>query len=139
MNSSQWHQTSNIRLAEAVRRINAELGRQEIMFAKIEFPAAYSFAAPKTHLWGLNRSPFRMTLLVLSFGKILLPSNDEVRNQRTATCNEVYKEPPNETAKEKKDRRALRLLCRYAALGHPNRKGALLYADAITNLLKSTS
>ena len=138
VNSSQWYQISNIRLAEAVRRINAELGSERIMFAKIEFPAAYSFGAPKTHLWGLNRSPFRMTLLLLSFGKMLLPSNDDVRKQRIASCNEVYKEPPNETAKEKKDRKALRLFCRYAALGHPNRKGALLYADAITTLLKSS-
>ena len=138
VNSSQWHQTSAIRLAEAVRRINVELGRQRVMFARIEFPAAYSFAAPKTHLWGLNRSPFRMTLLLLSFGKILLPSNDEVRKQRTSSCNEVYKKLPNETAEAQKDRKVLRLFCRYAALGHPNKKGAMLYANSITEVLRSS-
>lgn len=138
VNSSQWHQTSAIRLAEAVRRINVELGRQRVMFARIEFPPDYSFAASKSHLWGLNRSPFRMTLLLLSFGKILLPSNDEVRKQRTSSCNEVYKKLPNETAEAQKDRKALRLFCRYAALGHPNKKGAMLYANSITEVLRSS-
>src|SRR5215216_5067583 len=138
VNSSQWHQTSNIRLAEAARSINAEMGSERVMFVKILFPPVYSFAAPKTHLWGFNRSPFRMALLFLSFGKVLLPSNDEVRKQRTASCNEVYKEQRNDTTAEKKDRKALRLFCRYAALGHPNKKGAVLYADAITDVLKSS-
>jgi lysophospholipase L1-like esterase len=138
VNSSQWHQTSNVKLAEAVRSINAEFGRERVMFVKVAFPAAYSFAAPQTHLWGFNRSPFRMTLLFLSFGKILLPSNDEVRKQRTASCNELYKNQRNDTTAEKKDRKALRLFCRYAALGHPNKKGAVLYADAITDVLKSS-
>ena len=138
VNSSQWHQTSNIKLAEAARSINAELGLERVIFVKIAFPAAYSFAAPETHLWGFNRSPFRMTLLLLSFGKILLPSDDEVRKQRTSSCNEFYKDRPNATAEEKKERKALRLFCRYAALGHPDKKGAVLYADAITDVLKSS-
>jgi hypothetical protein len=137
-NSRQWHQASNMQLAQAVSRVNAEMDRPRVTFVKIDFPAAYSFAAPKTRLWGFNRSPFRMALLFLSFGKVLLPSNDEVRKQRSASCNEVYKEQPNETVEQRKDRKALRFLCRYAALGHPNRKGALLYADAITKTLSST-
>lgn len=137
-NSRQWHQASNMQLAQAVSRVNAEVDRPRVTFVKIDFPAAYSFAAPRTRLWGFNRSPFRMALLFLSFGKVLLPSNDEVRKQRSASCNELYKEQPNETVEQRKDRKALRFLCRYAALGHPNRKGALLYADAITKTLSST-
>jgi hypothetical protein len=78
-----------------------------------------------------------MTLLFLSFGKILLSSNDEVRKQRTVSCNELYRDQPSGTTEEKKERKALRLFCRYAALGHPNKKGALLYANAITDALKS--
>jgi len=77
-----------------------------------------------------------MALLFLSFGRVLLPSNDEVRKERTASCNEVYKEPARETAEEKKERKALRFFCRYAALGHPNKKGAALYANAITDVLR---
>src|SRR2546421_6280188 len=139
-NSKEWYQASNKALAEAVRKINAELGggSERVMFARIEFPPDYSFAARRTRLWGLNRSPFRMALVVLSFGKILLPSNDEVRRQRAASCDEVYKRQPNETPAQKKQRQNGHMLCRYAALGHPNRDCASLYADAITNLLKPT-
>ena len=137
VNSKQWSETSNQTLAQGAQRINAEIGRQRIMFARIEFSPEYSFAAPKTRLWGFNRSPFRMALVLLSFGKILLPSNDEVRGQRTAGCNEVFEEQPNETPQEKKERETLRLSCRYASLGHPNREGSLLYSEAIINLLKT--
>jgi hypothetical protein len=77
-----------------------------------------------------------MLLVLLSFGKIMLPSNDDVREQRSASCKEVFKRWDHETPEQKKDREKRRLLCRYAALGHPNRKGAMLYADAIMNLLK---
>jgi lysophospholipase L1-like esterase len=137
LNSKQWYDTSNTQIAEAVRKVNTEIGQERIAFARIDFPAAYSFAASQTRLWGFNRSPFRMALLFLSFGKILLPSNDDVRKQRSASCDELYKTPENETSEEKRNRKALRLFCRYAALGHPNRKGSLLYADSITNILKS--
>lgn len=68
--------------------------------------------------------------------------HDEIDNAlraspRSASCNEVFREQPNETADQKKERKSRRMLCRYAALGHPNRKGALLYADAIINSLKT--
>lgn len=139
LNSKQWYEASNKTLAEAVRKINTELGQPRISFARIDFPAPYSFAAPQTHLWGFNRSPLRMALLFLSFGKMSLPSNDEVRKERAASCNELYKAKPNETREEKKDRKALRLFCRYAALGHPNRHGALLYANSITSSLERSN
>jgi lysophospholipase L1-like esterase len=140
VNSKQWYETSNKTLAAAVQRVNDEIGdnRGRVVFARIEFPSDHSFAAPKTRLWGFNRSPFRMMLVILSFGKILLPSNDEMRKQRTESCNELYREQPNETPEQKKSRKAQRLYCRYAALGHPNKKGSLLYADTITSILKST-
>src|SRR5205823_3016884 len=139
-NSRTWYQTSNKTLAETVRKINSELGtgRQRIMFAKIEFPADYSFATKGTRLWGFDRSPFRMMLVLLSFGKILLPPNDEVRSQRRASCDDVFKRQSNETSAQKQERQRRHMLCRYASLGHPNRKGAVLYADAITEALKMT-
>jgi hypothetical protein len=137
LNSKQWYDTSNTQIAEAVRRVNAEIGQERIAFARIDFPGPYSFAASQTRLWGFNRSPFRMALLFLSFGKILLPTNDDVRKQRSVSCDELYKTPKTETSEEKRNRKALRFSCRYASLGHPNRKGALLYADSITNILKS--
>lgn len=139
-NSRQWYESSNSRLSEAVSNVNGAAGQSgpRATFVKVEFPADYSFAAPKTHLWGLDRSPFRMMLLVVSFGRVLLPSNDQMRGQRSATCSEIYKQQPNETAEQKTKRKANKMLCRYAALGHPNKKGAVLYADAITNVLKPT-
>jgi hypothetical protein len=140
VNSKQWYETSNKTLADAVQKVNDEIGgnRRRVAFARIEFPPDHSFAAPETRLWGFNRSPFRMMVVILSFGKILLPSNDEMRKQRAASCNEVYREKPNETPEQKKERKAQRLYCRYAALGHPNKKGALLYADTIISILRST-
>ena len=137
-NSKQWYDISNSQIAEAVHKVNGEIGQERIVFAKIDFPGPYSFAASQTRLWNFNRSPFRMVLLFLSFGKVLLPANDDVRRQRSASCDELYKQPGNETSEEKKNRKALRLFCRYASLGHPNRKGALLYADSITNILNGT-
>ena len=140
-NSNDWYHASNKTLAEAVRSINSELKGepQRVIFAKIDFSPEHSFAAPQSRLWQFNRSPFRMLLLLLSFGKVMLPSNDDVRKQRSASCKEVFKRPENETPVQKKEREQRRFLCRYAALGHPNRKGAFLYADAIMKLLKTTS
>jgi hypothetical protein len=140
VNSKQWYETSNKTLADAVQKVNDEIGgnRRRVAFARIEFPPDHSFAAPKTRLWGFNRSPFRMMVVILSFGKILLPSNDEMRKERAASCNDVHKEQSNETPEQEKERKAQRLYCRYAALGHPNKKGALLYAETITSILKST-
>jgi hypothetical protein len=140
MNSKQWYETSNKTLADVVQKVNDEIGSgiRRVLFARIEFPPDHSFAAPETRLWGFNRSPFKMLLVILSFGKVLLPSNDEMRKNRTASCNELYAEKPNETSEQKKERKAQRLYCRYAALGHPNKKGALLYADTIISVIKST-
>ena len=138
VNSRQWYESSNSSLAQAVSNVNKNGGgaAARATFVKIDFPADYSFAASKTHLWGVDRSPFRMMFLMLSFGRVLLPSNDQMRHARGVTCSEIYKSQPNETAEEKKERKSNKLLCRYAALGHPNKKGAALYAQAITNVLK---
>ena len=139
VNSNAWYRASNNALSQAVRNVNSDLHREQVMFAKIEFSPEHSFAAPQSRLWQFNRSPFRMVLVLLSFGKILLPTNDEVRKQRSASCREFFKRQPSETDAQKKEREQRRLLCRYAALGHPNRKGALLYAEAILKLLETPS
>ena len=138
-NSNAWYRASNNALSQAVRNVNSSLHREQVMFAKIEFSPEHSFAAPQSRLWQFNRSPFRMVLVLLSFGKILLPTNDEVRKQRSASCREFFKRQPSETDAQKKEREQRRLLCRYAALGHPKRKGALLYAEAILKLLETPS
>ncbi len=128
-NSKDWHDASNKTLAEVAQKISAELAgdRRRVRFARIDFPIEYSFAANQTRLWGFDRSPFRMMALLVSLGRILLPANNEVRAQRTASCYEVFQRQSNETAEQRKERHNRRLLCRYASLGHPNKKrgGAL--------------
>ncbi len=113
-------------------------GHTRVMFTNINFAPEYSFGTKETRLWGFDRSPFRTMLLFLSLGKILLPTNDEVRRQRSASCRVAFKRQQNESSEQKKERQNRLLLCRYAALGHPNKKGAVLYSDAIINLLKTT-
>ena len=115
-NSNEWYRASNDALSQAVRNVNSGLHREQVMFAKLEFSPEHSFAAPQSRLWQFNRSPFRMLLVLLTFGKILLPTND----QRSASCGEFFKRQSSETDSQKKEREQRRLLCRYAALGHPN-------------------
>lgn len=137
-NSREWYRASDKSLAEAVRKINAELGTERVAFAELHFLPEYSFAAKETRLWGFKRSPFRLLLVFLSLGKIQLPTNDEMRRQRQTSCDVFYKAPPDETTEQKRVRQSRRLLCRYAALGHPNRRGAILYANAIVEVLKKS-
>jgi lysophospholipase L1-like esterase len=139
-NSKDWYVASNKTLTEVAQKISAEIGgsHPRIVFARVDFPPEYSFAAHDTRLWGFNRSPFRMLMLFLSFGKKLLPANDEVRRQRTASCNEVFKQSPGESSDQRKEREKRRTFCRYASLGHPNRIGATLYADAVIARMSAT-
>ena len=140
-NSSAWRQSSNKALGEVVENANAELRSRgsikRVIFTDVQFAPECAFAAHGSFLWGFDRSPFRMMLAVISLGKILLPSNDEVRGKRNASCKEVFKQRPNESPSQEQERRSRLVLCRYASLGHPNRKGAMLYSDAIIESLKT--
>ena len=139
--SRSWHQLSNGALREAVRKTNDELGergsRQRVAFVEIPFLPDYSFDTRNTRLWGFNGSFFRKLLVVISFGKIPLQTDDESRDQRVASCKEFYKRPAGEKSPEKKNRELRQMICRYAAIGHPNRKGSLIYSEAIINQIKS--
>ena len=74
--------------------------------------------------------------MVLTLGKVALRTNDDRRNQRDASCKEVFKPFPGETKDEKRVRESRLMLCRIAAIGHPNRKGAVMYAEAISRQLQ---
>jgi lysophospholipase L1-like esterase len=140
-NSKAWYQTSNRSIAGVVAKINSELEnqglRRRLRFAEINFLPEYSFGGAETRLWGFSKSPARRLAVISTLGKVPLETNDERRNERTRSCDQFFKEKTNETEEQKKTREIRRLLCHFAALGHPNRKGALLYADAITGELKS--
>lgn len=139
--SSAWYEVSNRTFADTTKKVNAELAakgsRQRILFAEINFLPEYSFNASKTRLWGFNASFFRKLLALISLGKIALGSNDEQRKQRIASCNEFFKRPVSQNDQQEKARELRRMLCHYAAIGHPNRKGALIYSEAIINQVKS--
>ena len=139
--SRTWYQASNATLGDAVDKVAAELAakgsRQRVLFVEIPFPPEFSFNAPETRLWGFNASFLRKLLAVLTLGRVTLKTNDEQQRQRIASCNERYQKPPNEQPNQRGEREYRLLLCRYASLGHPNRKGSAIYADAIVGKLKS--
>jgi len=78
----------------------------------------------------------RKILVLLTLGRVSLHTNDERQSQRSDLCKVLLKKPEDETPAEKVSREDRLLRCRLAAVGHPNRKGAAMYADAIGKLLK---
>ncbi len=139
--SRTWYQASNAALGDAVDKVTAELAakgsRQRVLFVEIPFPPEFSFNAPETRLWSFNASFLRKLLAVLTLGRVTLKTNDEKLRQRVASCNERHQKPANEKPNQRGEREYRRMLCRYASLGHPNRKGSAIYADAIVGKLKS--
>jgi hypothetical protein len=139
--SRTWYQASNATLSNAVDKVTAELAargsRQRVLFVEIPFPPEFCFNAPDTRLWGFNASFLRKLLAVLTLGRVTLKTNDETQRQRVASCNELYQKPAGETSSQRGTREMRRMLCWYASLGHPNRKGAAIYSIAIVLKLKS--
>lgn len=105
------------------------------MFVKMNFLSEQSFRAIKTQLWNFENSPLRKLLVILSFGKILLRTNDETRSERKVSRREFWESQPGERTEKKNERKNQELLCRSAALGHPNRGGALAFSTAIEERL----
>ena len=138
--SRQWYEGSNQMLAVAAGRIDEQLAakgsRQRVLFAEVGFLPEHSFAAPQSRLWGFDASTIRKLLVILTLGRVTLKTNDEQRNQRNASCKETFRPPTGETKQQKEARENRIMLCRLAAIGHPNRKGAQMYADAIDKQLK---
>ena len=139
--SAAWYAASNSTLTEAVARTNVRLAargaRQRVLFAQVPFETEHAFSARKSQLWGFDASFLRKLLVVLTLGKVDLRTNDEVSSLRSAACRDFYQSVPGETEAEKRARRDRLMVCRLAAIAHPNRKGAVLYADAIREQLQS--
>jgi hypothetical protein len=138
--SAAWYEASNHSLFEAVAKVNAGLvargSRQRVLFARIPFLPEHSFAARDSHLWGFNASTLRKLSAVLTLGWVSLHANDEVRNQRSSVCGVFFKRVKGETDKEKRARKDGLLACRLSAIAHPNRKGAVKYAEAIQGQIR---
>ena len=138
--SREWYQASNRMLAAATEKVDAQLAakgsRQRTAFAEIVFLPEHSFAAPQSRLWGFDASAIRKLLVILTLGRVTLKTNDEQRNQRRTSCKETYRRTAGETREQNETREARLLQCRLAAIGHPNRRGAVMYAEAISRQLK---
>jgi hypothetical protein len=138
--SREWYQTTNQMLGVATRKVDAQSAAkgsgQRALFAEIAFLPEHSFAAPQSRLWGFEASFLRKLLVILTLGRVTLKTNDERRNQRGTSCKENFRRPEGETRDQKKARENRITLCRLAAIGHPNREGALMYAEAIGKQLK---
>lgn len=138
--SREWYQATNRMLAAATAKVDAQLqakgSRQRALFAEVAFLPEHSFAAPQSRLWGFDASAIRKLLVILTLGRVTLNTNDERRSQRSASCNDIFRRPAGETKEQKKARQNRIALCRLAAIGHPNRKGAQIYAEAIGQQLK---
>ncbi len=139
--SELWYQLSTSSLTQAVEAVNTELGTgsspQRILFAEIQFAPEHSFSAPDSLLWNFkfgstNLSGLRKAIVVLTLGTAAYKPNDQVSERRNKSCRETYKRPKEKEDKAKKERREVGYLaCRYASLGHPNKMGSLIYAEAI--------
>ena len=138
--SREWYHTSNQMLSAAARNVEAELiaagSHRHVLFADPAFRSENAFAAKETRLWGFDATWIRKMLVVFTLGRVQLRSNDERRSYRSDLCKNALKPAPEETPEQKASREDRLMRCRLAAVGHPNRKGAAMYADAIGNLLK---
>ncbi len=138
--SAEWYRSSNEALAAAAA--NADLllktrgSPQRVMFAQIPFAPENSFAASQSQLWGFDASALRKFLVVITLGKVTLRANDERRSQRVAACKEFYRRPFDETSEQKIIREDHLVHCRLAAIGHPNKKGAAVYAESIRQQIR---
>ncbi len=138
--SHEWYQTSNQSLSAAAHKVDAELtaagSKRHVLFADPAFRAENAFAAKETRLWSFDATWLRKMLAVITWGRVQLRSNDELRSYRGELCKKSLKKVPGETPEQKATREDRLLRCRLAAVAHPNRKGAVMYADAIGNLLR---
>jgi lysophospholipase L1-like esterase len=139
--SREWYHTSDQMLSAAARKIDAQSqaagSHQRVLFADAGFAPENAFAAGRSRLWGFDATTLRKLLVVLTLGKVKVRTNDERRSQRGELCKTIFAKTENELPEEKAARADRLIRCRLAAVGHPNRKGAAMYADAISRLLKT--
>ena len=133
--SKTWYEASNGALTAAVAKTNEQLvargSRQRVLFARIEFQPENAFAARESRLWSFDATTIRKMLALFTLGRVSLEANDEVSSRRWSMCEDFFRKQPGETDAQKRARKDSLMVCRLAAIAHPNRKGAVMYADAI--------
>lgn len=139
--SKTWYEASNGALTAAVAKANEQLvaraSRQRVTFARIAVQPEYAFAAGDSRLWGFDATMIRKMLALFTFGRVSLHANDEVSGRRWSMCEDFFRKHPDETDAQKSARKNSLMVCGLAAIAHPNRKGAMMYADAIKEQVQS--
>jgi hypothetical protein len=123
-NSSAFESASNTVLTNAAATVNQETGGARVSFVPVPYQAQNAFGAPSTFLWYIPDAN--------------IP--DDVFQLRGTQCTSgalatsigvpVYMPTSTELA-------AAQAKCPIASMGHPNRAGALAYANAIATALQS--
>lgn len=138
--SREWYQTSDQMLSAAARKVDAQLAakgsHQRVLFADAGFHPENAFAAKQSRLWSFDASWLRKMLVVFTLGRVQVRSNDERRSFRSDLCKAYFKKPEHETPEQTATREDRLMRCRLAAVAHPNRRGAGMYADAIGRTLE---
>ena len=152
--SRVWFETSNSALAEAVDNTNRDLpadGETRVHFAELHFPPDYAFSTKQSLLWNIRLGAtgvggLRKVVVVMLDIFRAIDTNDDRWDDRGDQCKAaslMFHRRANEMADENKKKQLKELLrgyvfvCRRASLGHPNKFGALLYAQAITARLQT--
>jgi len=103
-NSDTFHAISTSALLNATINVNAVFGGNRIEFVPVPFGPDNAYSTPDSYLWLAPTAPI---------------SQDEVYAERFASCRAVPAGTDN-------------IKCVEASVGHPNVRGAQVYADSIT-------
>lgn len=157
--SRVWYETSNSTLKAAVDTVNRELGGdnpQRIFFTEMNFPPEYGFSTKQSMLWNIrfgatNAGGLRKVVVVALDLFRAIDTNDDVWDLRGEQCRKAAKDF-NAALKQliksdskmafqkdqlKADLKYFNFVCRRASLGHPNRFGAVLYAQTVIGQLQT--
>jgi lysophospholipase L1-like esterase len=118
-NAAAFDARSRSRLGEAVATVNDEAGMSVAVLACPAFGGENVAFGSETWLWGLEADEQLVALFDLGLG--LIPQ-DPLRVQRARGCPGGLPFPSL-------------VFCVYASVGHPNRLGAVAYAEAVVESL----
>ena len=151
--SDVWFKDSNAALAKAVQTANTGAGGR-IYFVPLSFPPWFAFSTKQSMLWNFgfgstDAGGFRKVMAILFVHGLRAAArpNDKVRTLRVSQCKRVYNEiktrfndrknefTETEQKELKKSMDSFMLGCNNGSLGHPNKFGSALYAQAIIDRL----
>jgi hypothetical protein len=115
--SAIWLADSNAAITAAVERVNGKLGRPRVHFVRSPITADRAYGGKDPLLWEVGRDQ---------------RPNDETYEVRRVECKKVF-----DDLKYQHCGRLSTRMCELSSVAHPNVAGARLFADAITNTLKS--